>query len=175
MLRTLTILVAIAAALYGGYWWLGRGQAEAALTEASEALAARGWTLAWDDLATRGFPSRFDTTLTEPRLASPDGRIAWSGPLLQLLALSYRPTQVIAVLPQQQSLTLGGETFEVETEDMRGSATVRAAASLPLVDATVEIGPTRLDGQRLAGGFEDGLFALRQSAARGRPTMRSAG
>ncbi|GGL75147.1 DUF2125 domain-containing protein [Wenxinia marina] len=162
-MRALTIAVAVLALLYGGYWFAGRGGAAIAADRAAEMLEARGWDVSWDRVETRGFPSRFDTDLIEPAFVSPSGD-AWRGPFVEVLALAYRPTQVIVVLPPEQDLTWRGETYAIATEDMRASAQVAAAPSLPLQETTVEIAGTDIIGPDGTTHFDAALAALRATA-----------
>lgn len=130
-MRRLIGLVLAAAVLYGGYWVVG---SRAVLEGAEQALArmkAEG-IADFSEVSIKGFPSRFDLTVTEPRFATSDGHIAWAAPFAQVFALSYRPNHVIAVLPQVQNLVIGGEPISVSSGDMRASAVFGASTALPL-------------------------------------------
>lgn len=139
-MRTLFFVVALLAALYGGYWFVGQSQIEARATAALADLEAKGWDVAYSDLSTMGFPSRFDTTVTDIALTSPDGQVAWAAPFIQVFALSYRPNRVIAVWPPEQSLTVAGQDLDIAAQGLRASASAGVSADLPLRAATVESG-----------------------------------
>ncbi len=130
-MRRLVALVLIAAALYGGYWVIGSRATLAGARQALDGMKAQG-TADFGDVSIRGFPSRFDLTITEPRLRSLDGRMEWSAPFAQVFALSYRPNHVIAVLPHDQRLTIAGAPLAITTEDLRASAVLGATGLLPL-------------------------------------------
>jgi hypothetical protein len=118
-------------ALYSGYWVVG---SRAVLSGARTALAqmqADG-TGDYAGISLHGFPSRFDVTVDQPRLVSPDRRTEWTAPFLQIMALSYRPNQIIAVWPHDQSITIPAGTIALATTDMRASATFGADTALPL-------------------------------------------
>ncbi len=147
-MRALFFVVAALAALYAGYWFVGSSQVETRAEAALAQLEARGWEVDYSDLSTNGFPSRFDTTLTDLRLVSPDGQIAWSAPFLQVFALSYRPNQIIAVWPPEQTLAIAGQLLGVRSDGLRASGTARLSTDLPLDHATVESGPLDLTSDR---------------------------
>ncbi len=140
-MRFLTILVVVLAGLYGGYWFAGRYAMETGVAGFLDGLTEDGWQISYSDLSTQGFPSRFDTTITDLSVTHPTNGVTWATPLFQTLALSYRPTQVIAVWPEQQVITMPGDRLVVTAEGLRASAGVDVGLSLPFDEATVESGP----------------------------------
>jgi hypothetical protein len=136
-MRKLTWIVVILAALYGGYWVAGSRAALSGMRAALDGMKADG-SGDYAAVTLHGFPSRFDITIDRPRLLSADGRIGWSAEFLQLLALSYRPNQVIAVWPQEQTITLDGRDLRVNAESLRASVTTEPTLSLALDHAEVE-------------------------------------
>ncbi len=140
MLKRLTILVVVVAAIYGGYWFIGSSAVERGAANAVDDLRAEGWDIAFDDLSTRGFPNRFDTTVTAPRIGLP-GVATWSADAFKVYALSYRPNEVIADFPPVQEVVLPDQTIALSTQNMRASARVQAALALPLDNLTLETGP----------------------------------
>ena len=163
-MRFLTILVAVLGALYFGYWFVGSTALERGANGWLDEMRLSGWDVRYDDLNTRGFPSRFDTTLTNPDFRDPVSGIGWQAPFLQVLALSYRPNQVIAVWPPTQDIILPGETLTLQSVGLRASAAVAAAAALPLDAVTVEVGAAALISSR---GWDvsiaKGLLAFRDA------------
>jgi len=147
-MRFLTILVAVLGALYFGYWFVGSTALERGANTWLDDLRASGWNVRYDDLSTRGFPSRFDTTLTNPDFRDPVSGIGWQAPFFQVLALSYRPNRVIAVWPPTQDIILPGETLTLQSDGLRASAAVAAATALPLDAVTVEVGAAELISSR---------------------------
>ena len=95
-MRPLLILVAILAALYGGYWLVGERQIEARAAQALDDLRAEGWQVDYASLDTSGFPSRFDTTLTDLRIADPSGQVTWSAPFVQALTFDRKTGAQVA-------------------------------------------------------------------------------
>jgi len=103
-MRRLTILVIAAACLYSIYWFVGASRIEVGAKAALAQMQADGWEASHTDLATRGYPSRFDTTITELGLQPPDGSWRYTTPFAQAFALSYRPTHVIAAFADTHEL-----------------------------------------------------------------------
>lgn len=140
-MKRLAALVTILALAYGGYWFLGRSAAVAALDTGTSWLTENGWDIAQDDRQTRGFPSRFDTTFTAPRVIAPLGA-GLSGPWLQILALAWAPNRAIIAFPPEMTLHLpDGSASPLRAEGLRASAILAPSLSLPLDAVTVESGP----------------------------------
>ncbi|SMY05968.1 DUF2125 domain-containing protein [Flavimaricola marinus] len=137
-MRFLIILVAAFAALYGGYWFVGSAASTRAATEVMTRLEADGLEVAYEEIRTIGFPSRFDTTLTDVTIADPARNIGWQAPFFQLFALSYNPTHIIAVWPDRQQFDLPRDTVTLVSERLRASVQARPTPTLPLREATLE-------------------------------------
>ena len=164
MLRVLIVVTALGAALWSGWWWVGATGVERAVAAAAMRARADGWEVEWSDLAVRGFPSRFDTTVTQPAVAPPDGAWRWTAPFVQVFALSYRPNHLIAVLPPRQSVATRFGTATVEDDDLRASLRI-----VPGLDAALAQATATGEGIRVA---VDGAPAA--SVARGQVALRRA-
>ena len=130
-MRILLALAVLATLGWGGFWVVGAR----ALDRAVGATLQGNPGFAASDHQVRGFPNRFDLTLTEPRLTLPD--IAWQAPFVQLFALSYRPHHLIAVFPHDQGFTVQGIDGTLTTTDMRASLVMRPETTLPLERAAL--------------------------------------
>ncbi|WP_439153829.1 DUF2125 domain-containing protein [Yoonia sp.] len=163
-MRKLTFLVIILAGIYASYWFVGARAIESNAVKALADLRQAGWDVAYRDLETVGFPSRFDTTVTDLEVVSGDGQIAWRGPFLQVFALSYQPNMFIAAFPQTFEMDLQGQRFGVENDRLRLSGAVTASTDLALSDITVEAAQVAITSP-VAGviRFDRALTALRQS------------
>lgn len=150
-MRKLIAFALIAATLYGGYWFVGRAQVETRLTDALQQADDGPYDVQYDSLETRGFPSRFDTTITGFTFADPATGTTWSAPFFQLFALAYRPNEVIAVFPPEQTIGLGDEVYTLFTNDMRASGKVRPSTALEFQNATITLDNPRV---RSASGAE---------------------
>lgn len=160
-MRLLTIVVAVMALLWSGWWVVGSRLVSRGAVAGIEAARAEGWDIAYDDLSVEGFPNRFDTTMDAPRVTSPDGAFGWSAPFVQILMLSYRPNRVIAVAPQEMVLDTPLGRIDIASTDLRGSAAVTASRSPDLLRATLQG-----KGLTLAGAGLDGEVATAQLALR---------
>ncbi|MGH1577843.1 DUF2125 domain-containing protein [Planktotalea sp.] len=134
MIRLLVVIIA-AATLYAGYWFVGSNGANSGFERWFDDRRAEGWVAEVDDINTRGFPSRFDTTLTNLSLADPETGVAYSAPFLQIFALSYKPEHIIAVWPNEQSFSSPYGKAAVSSTDMRASLIVKKNTALALQKA----------------------------------------
>ena len=152
-MRKLIVLVVVLATLYGGYWFVGRSQIQSRLTEALVEIDEGEMNVSYASLATRGFPSRFDTTLTDLVVEDPLARVRWETPIFQLLALSYQPNNVRAYFPQEQVFVIDGERFTLFTNEMVARGQVSANSALSFQQAELELINPRLrteEGAELA-------------------------
>jgi len=162
MARWLTILLAVLATLWSGYWFIGRTAVTQGANFAIEDLRSQGWVIAYDDLSVSGFPNRFDTTVTAPRLSAPGGGFVWAAPFLQVFALSYRPNQIIAVAPSEMTFNLAGRSVSATSTDLRASALLSLSAEPELRRATVVAEALALADPDFGFELSTGQIALRQ-------------
>ena len=156
-MRFLLGLVAVLALLWGGYWFAGQRALDRGAEAAFARMQAEGWEASHSGISTGGFPSRFDTTVTAPRLRDPQTGFGWEAPSLELYALSYRPNEVIALFPAEQTLILPHERVGIRTEGMRASGRVGLSTAMPLDNVTIQSGPVSLAGDT---GWQAGLAGL---------------
>lgn len=132
MSRWLVIAAISAALAWAGYWWIGARAHEVAWTTWLEERVEDGWRAEFEDLSVRGFPNRFDTAFTDLRLADPHRDWSWHVPRMAVLALSYRPTEVIAVWPEHQTIEIGDQTLGVTADTLKASISVSPTLDLPV-------------------------------------------
>ncbi len=163
-MRRLFIIVMVLAMVYGGYWFVGARTVEGGAQDALADLTTQGWDVKFSELGTRGFPSRFDTTISDLSLTTPDGLLTYQAPFLQAFALSYQPNKVIAAFPPRQTLTFAGQSVTLGSEGLRASAAVKANAGLSFDAATAEAKMLSLASD--VAGVRTGktLLALRAAA-----------
>ncbi|WP_263722993.1 DUF2125 domain-containing protein [Albidovulum sediminicola] len=135
-MRKLMSLAILLTALYGGYWFVGSRAVLSGVETALSRLRDQG-QVNYASIGLVGFPSRFDLTVEAPEVRGQD--ISWAAPFLQVFALSYKPNQIIAVWPHEQTVTLAGQRFDLGAEDMRASALFGADTSLPLDHAQMVV------------------------------------
>ncbi len=163
-MRVLTILVILAGLLYGGYWVIGHATVQRHGQVLLQDLQEDGYNVSYADLQTRGFPSRFDTTVTDIAITDPTTGYGWHAPFFQVLALSYQPNRVIVVWPERQEIELPGQSLSVTGTGLRASMTVGPSTSLPLDHATVEAGGTRISADLgWEVSFDSSLAAVRRT------------
>ncbi|MCL3881385.1 DUF2125 domain-containing protein [Marivita sp. GX14005] len=129
-MKRLLAVIALAALVYGGWWVYAAQSLRGAVENGFAMLRTDGWTAGYDDLSVRGFPNRTDLTVTGPRLTSPDGRIAWRAPFVQMLGLSYNRDHVILAWPDAQSLRIGNTDVAITSDGLRASVVKKDGALL---------------------------------------------
>ncbi|RYH03823.1 DUF2125 domain-containing protein [Salipiger sp. IMCC34102] len=147
-MRVLLWIVVVLAVLYAGFWAITVRGLDAGIDRAVEMARDRGWQVEIAERDTSGFPSRFDVTAREVSVASPAGGFGWQAPVVQTAALSYRPNRIIATLPPEQALTLGGRAVALESQAMRASLHVAPSTALGLETLTVEAAALDLAADR---------------------------
>lgn len=163
-MRKLIVIAAVLGTLWGGYWFIAASAMEKALVSWIGARQAEGWQAGYDSLNTRGFPNRFDTTVTQLRLSDPGTGLTWSAPWFQILSLSYKPHHVIAVWPDAQILRTPSQELSISAAKLQGSVIVEPTTALGLdrtsiVAERLELASTR--GWSLS--MDSAQFATRQT------------
>lgn len=125
----LLILITIG---WSGYWYVGSSAQQRGMQTWLDDRTKAGWVSDYDDLTVQGFPSRFDTKITNLNLADPHSGWAWQSPELQILMLSYKPNHIIASLPPEQTISTPQERITVRSDDMRASIKFDANTDLAL-------------------------------------------
>ena len=120
-MRILLWTVGVLAVLYAGYWVVGSRMADRALHAWFAERQAAGWTAAYESLAVRGFPSRFDVTVTGLDLRDPATGLGWQAPQVEFDALSYQPQHYIATWPRAQTLLTPAGDIGIASERMQSS------------------------------------------------------
>ncbi|ARO15161.1 hypothetical protein BVG79_01817 [Ketogulonicigenium robustum] len=132
------VVVLTALALYCGYWFVGHAQLTQRIDALVKNLPAYGWQIDYDTLDTVGFPSRFDTTVTNLNLYNPAQDLGWQTPSFKVYAISYQPHKIVARWPQTQQITLFGQPIAVDSSSMMGSGRIGLSTDLPLEEATID-------------------------------------
>lgn len=166
MIRTLILVVLLIVAGWCGYWFVGARMFEREVEAWLAERRAEGWVAEAAGSTIRGFPNRFDLTLTELELADPATGLAWSAPFFQILSLSYRPHHVIAVWPHEQTVATPLGRVEVTSEDFRGSLRLADMTTLALENATfVSDSVTLASDAGWTAHLGTGRMAVRRAAA----------
>lgn len=161
-MRGIFIVTCIAALAWMTWWVVGSSALERALAGWIDERRAEGWVAEYADIGVRGFPNRFDTRVTELRLADPDTGVAWTAPFFEILQLSYTPNRAVLVWPNTHTFSTPFETIEIVSEQSRGSVGFRPVPSLELDRATIvldEVGLASNLGWTVS--LDDGRFSIR--------------
>ena len=134
MIRLIVFLL-VGALVWMTWWVFGQVAYEKGLNAWIDQRRTEGWAADVGELKTAGFPNRFDTTLTDLRLADPETGIAWSAPIVQFLSLAYKPHQVIAVVPEAHRFSTPLGAIEIAHEDARASLFLKPETALGLDQA----------------------------------------
>jgi hypothetical protein len=159
-MRRLIPMLIWAALLYSGYWVAASQLLRTGPDRAVAVLAQEGVALDFGSVTTSGFPARFDTQITDLRLVHADW--SWQGKALDLQADSYRPLAVNLIFPQEQTLTIAGQTLRIISQDWQAEAAVRPTAMLSFDRGRVAMGHTEVMS---SDGWTLGLADLTASLA----------
>lgn len=130
------VVVCLVAALGWMIWWaMGQAAYEQGLAAWVDQRRDAGFGADYSDLSTTGFPNRFDTTIRDLSLSDSSTATNWSVPFVQLLSLSYKPHQVIAVIAPTHQIGLAGQSIDVSQSDARASLFLSPVPSLPLASS----------------------------------------
>lgn len=140
-MRRLIAIVLVFAALWFGYWFVARAALERGVADAFREARAEGRVAQYQSLGVTGFPNRFDMTLEKVALGLPLEAPApepaqalvqavWQAPQVQLIALSYRPNRMIAVLPGAQRLVLPDQKITLISKQLAGNFNLAADTAL---------------------------------------------
>jgi hypothetical protein len=163
-MRTLTAVVIIAALAWGVYWYVGASAVENGLRNWIEQRRTEGWLAEYTTLNTRGFPHRFDTTITDLELADPRSAMAWSMPSLRVISLSYRPNHIIAIWPKEQIFASPWQKITMTSDDMRASLVFEPGTALTLQRSSFVLGNVSLSSSLgWTASLESGEFHTRQT------------
>ncbi len=149
---------------WGGYWYIGSGAQKAAIEAWLQDRAQAGWVANYSSVTVRGFPNRFDSTVTDLELADPHYGWAWSAPQFQTLQLSYQPNHVIAIWPESQTIATPTGSVAVTSGDMRASVVFEPNSDLALNRATLTLEDVRLSRETgWNSSIEQAVLATRQT------------
>ncbi len=137
MIRALIAGVLAAALGWSGYWFIGARALDRGVDDWLAERRGEGWVAEASETSVRGFPNRFDLTLSDLHLADPETGVAWTAPFFQVLSLSYRPSHVIAVWPATQTISTPHQTVSIEGAEIRGSLRLSDLSTLGLETATI--------------------------------------
>lgn len=139
LMRLILWICLVLGICWAGYWALGARQIRQGVTAWFAEQSAAGLVAENGGIAVAGFADRFDLTVTAPHLADPYSGWGWRAPFLQVFAMTWKPWQLIAALPQTQEIALpDGQRLTLDTQRLMASLLTRPSPSLPLRRAVIE-------------------------------------
>lgn len=124
--------------LWGSYWFVGATAIEGGAGQWFAATAAQGMTTGNEGISVSGFPSRFDLTVTKPRLADPRTGWGWTAPFAQILSMTWKPWHIIAILPQTQQINGPGQQIALTSTRIVASLRLLPTSDLTLGELVIE-------------------------------------
>ena len=124
-------------ALWAGYWMVGQrlieGQIGTLLAQMPAGLVVQqtGYDVA-------GFPSRFDLTVTQPKVQTAAGW-GWQAEFAQVFAMTWKPWHLIAALPHSQTLTTPFGPATLDSSRFMASFRVAPRAEADFEEAVLQI------------------------------------
>ena len=165
-MRKLIVIVVVVAALWSGYWLIGSRGVENSVRDWLDARGDQGWQAEYSQVATRGFPNRFDTTISDIALADPATGVAWSAPFFQILRLSYKRDHQILIWPDTQTIASPYQRIDLGSERARASVVFVPDTALQLDRANVVFDGIELRSSLgWAARIASGLLAARAAGA----------
>lgn len=138
MLRSMLIVVFAAAGLWAGYWFFGSYSLRSEVIEWADERRSDGWQFEYSDISVKGFPNRFDTTVTNLQIADPRTGVSWRGPFLQAFQLSYKPQHIIFAWPENHEFSTPYQKISLQSLDAKASLVTENGANLSLQRAAFE-------------------------------------
>lgn len=137
-MRGLLWITLIAGVLWGGYWFAGSFALQRSTDAWFAAQSEHGISARNDSITVRGFPNRFDLTVTGLSLADPTTGYGWTAPFVQVFTMTWKPWHFIAAMAEQQVITTPNQTLTLTSRGLRGSLRLRPGGELALEEAVGE-------------------------------------
>ncbi len=138
-MRKIAILIGVIAATFGIYWLAAAWGLERALAGWFEERRADGWQAEYSDIRVSGFPTRFDTRLSDIELADTYSGLAWSAPEFRFVSKALHPGTITATWPQKQLLATPLEKLTITSDVMQAGVVFTETTDLNLAHATMQM------------------------------------
>ncbi|MGY9049818.1 hypothetical protein P775_22375 [Puniceibacterium antarcticum] len=120
-MKRLLFVTILAGLAWTGHWFWSAHSLRQQTDGWFAALRSAGWTAQYDDVSILGFPNRLDQTFTDITLTAPEAALTWQAPFLQVFRLSYNPSHLILIWPEDQTLTTPAATTTITDKGLRAS------------------------------------------------------
>lgn len=145
-MRAILAIVMAGGLAWGGYWFVGSSTLEREVNAWLDQQQDAPLSVRRDAVVVKGFPNRFDVTVTGPSLYDQASGWGWKAPFLQVYSMTWKPWHVLAALPPSQQITLhDGREAELRSTHVRGSLLLKPGLDLALREAVVEGKDLQLD------------------------------
>lgn len=132
MMRKLLWAGGLLALLWSAYWAVGTYAVRTGVAQGVDQALRDGVISTPPTVAMTGFPTRFALAVQGIDAGDPRSGLRWQTPSLQLEAALWRPWRVVALLDDENVLTLPGEQLSLTADDARASLTVTPDGNLTL-------------------------------------------
>lgn len=137
-MRALLWIVLAAAAIWGGYWWVGATAVEGSVRSWFDQQTQAGRTAQYDSVTVRGFPNRFDLTVEGLDLADPAAGLAWQAPFVQVFSMTWKPWHLIAAFSPGQKIVLPDQMVTIDGRGIKASLQLHPNSQLGLYETRIE-------------------------------------
>ena len=137
-MRVLLWIVLALGVLWGGYWFAGSYVVQSAVVAGFAGTAGQEVQAVNGGVSVAGFPNRFDLTVMTPEVSNAAAGWDWKAPFAQVFAMTWKPWNVIAALPNDQTISIGGQVIGLHSSRMIGSLLLEPSTSLALEEVVVE-------------------------------------
>ncbi len=162
-MQKLIVLILVLATGWGGYWFVGSSAVQSGMTNWISAQQGNSLNIKYSTLKTRGFPSRFDTTIQDIQISDPRSGYIWTAPFFQIFALSYKPNHIIAFWPNEQTIQTPDERIDITSEQIKASVVFDPGTALTLSRSSFVLDQFDLNSNLgWSAQIGSGLFATRQ-------------
>lgn len=124
---------------WAGYWFVGQRVIEGQIAEALGGDLPEGITVSQEGFDIAGFPSRFDLTVTQPRIYDALSGWGWNAAFAQVFSMTWKPWHLIAALPHSQNVDTPLGPLTLETAQFMASLRVAPNASAAIEEAVLEV------------------------------------
>ena len=137
-MRVLLGVVLALGVLWAGYWFVGSYAVQNAVVAGFAGTALQEVRATNGGVSVTGFPNRFDLTVTTPEVSDAAAGWSWQAPFAQVFAMTWKPWNVIAALPNDQIIVAAGQRIGLHSTALRASLLLQPSSSLALEEVVVE-------------------------------------
>ena len=128
-------LIAVAIAIWAGWWFIGAEGQRSALEMWLEKQRQRGWQAEASSIEMTGFPGAFQMQATEIQLADPRNGWSWHAPSLLAESSAAAPTRIEVTWPDTQTLGLLDDRLTILAKPLTTLLDLRPGHSMALREA----------------------------------------